>query len=408
MKGQKAFTSSVMDYTPVNFPGPDGKMTGDVAMITVGDYDMWAIEYGYGFGDPKEVAKRAAEPGLDYGTDEDVGGSDPSIQRYDFSKNPMDYAKSQFELAKYHRARLIDKFVKDGESFAKVRRGYEITLSMQTRAITMLSPWIGGAFVNRELKGDPGARAPIVVVPAAQQRECLRQIIETSFYDEVFGLTPELLEKMTVDKWLDGGGIGDARQENAYNVHDRIAGVQAMVLTRLMNPTTLRRVLDNEFRTPADQDMLTLSELLDTVSTAVWSEIEKEPSGGYTVRKPYISSLRRNLQREHLDRMIDLTMPSASSAEASKAISNLAVFRLRELAKKIEQIVGEKGDKGRKLDAYSLAHLSEAKLRIEKALDAQFIYNQNGAGGGFPFGMMFGQPAQAEVIKPVQMDAPQQ
>jgi hypothetical protein len=408
VKGQKAFTSSVMDYTPVNFPGPDGKMNGDVAMITVGDYDMWAIEYGYGFGDPKEVAKRAAEPGLDYGTDEDVGGSDPSIQRYDFSKNPMDYAKSQFELAKYHRARLVDKFVKDGESFAKVRRGYEITLSMQTRAITMLSPWIGGAFVNRDVKGDPGARSPIVVVPAAQQRECLRQIIETSFYDEVFGLTPELLEKMTVDKWLDGGGMGDARQENAYNVHDRIAGVQSMVLTRLMNPTTLRRVLDNEFRTPADQDMLTLPELLDTVSTAVWSELEKEPSGGYTVRKPYISSLRRNLQREHLDRMIDLTMPAAGSAEASKAISNLSVFRLRELVRKIDQIIGEKGDKGRKLDAYSLAHLSEAKLRVEKALDAQFIYNQGGMGGGFPFGMMFGQPAAAEPIKPVEMEAPQQ
>ena len=115
---------------------------------------------------------------------------------------------------------------------------------------------------------------------------------------------------------------------------------------------------------------LTLPELLDTVSTAVWSELEKEPSGGYTVRKPYISSLRRNLQREHLDRMIDLTMPAAGSAEASKAISNLSVFRLRELARKIEQIIGEKGDKGRKLDAYSLAHLSEAKLRIEKALDA--------------------------------------
>jgi hypothetical protein len=137
------------------------------------------------------------------------------------------------------------------------------------------------------------------------------------------------------------------------------------IYTRLMNPTTLRRVLDNEFRTPADQDMLTLPELLDTVSTAVWSELEKDPSGGYTVRKPYISSLRRNLQREHLDRMIDLTMPAAGSAEASKAISNLSVFRLRELVRKIDQIIGEKGDKGRKLDAYSLAHLSEAKLRVE-------------------------------------------
>jgi hypothetical protein len=29
-------------------------------------------------------------------------------------------------------------------------------------------------------------------------------------------------------------------------------------------------------------------------------------------------------------------------------------------------------------------------------------------GGGFPFGMMFGQPAAAEPIRPVEMEAPQQ
>jgi hypothetical protein len=395
VKGKKAFTSSVMDYTPVNFPGPDGKMKGDVAMIDVGDYDNWAIEFGYGFGDPKEVAKRSAEPGHDYGTDEDVGGPDPSIQRYDFAKDPLNYAKAQLELATYHRSRLLDKFVKDGESYAKVRRGYEMTLAMQTRGLTMLSPWIGGTFVHRDQKGDPGARPPMVVVPAQTQRDALRQIIDTSFYDDVYGLTPALLEKMTVDKWLDWGGAGEARQDNTYSVHDRIGGIQAMVLTRLMNPTTLRRVLDNEFKVPSDQDAMTLPELLDTVAVAAWSELDKSPSGSFTARKPYISSLRRNLQREHLERMIDLTLPGAGSGEAFKAISNLAIFRLRQLDDKITSIIGEKGDKAGGLDAYSLAHLSEAKMRIGKALDAQYIYNQSGGAMTFPFSFMFGQPLPA-------------
>jgi len=402
VKGKKAFTSSVMDYTPVNFPSPDGKLRGDVAMIDVGDYDYWAIEYGYTFGDPKEVAKKGAQPGHDYGTDEDVGGPDPSIQRYDFAKDPLTYAKSQLELATYHRGRLLDKFVKDGESFAKVRRGYEMTLAMQTRGLTMLTPWIGGAFVTRDQKGDPGARAPITVVPAQAQRDALKYVIDTSFNDEVYGLTPKLLENMTVDKWLDGGGIGEARQENTYSVHDRIGGIQAMVLTRLMNPTTLRRILDNEFQVPADQDALTLPEMLDTVSNAVWSELNNGSSGSFTARKPYISSLRRNLQREHLDRLIDLTLPSTGSTEAFKAISNLAVFRLRQLNETITGIIGEKSDKGGTLDAYSMAHLSEAKMRIGKALDAQYIYNQAPAGGGgFPF-FLFGNEPVAPIL-PVQM-----
>lgn len=412
VKGKKAFTASVMDYTPVNFPGPDGKMRGDVAMIDVGDYDNWAIEYGYGFGDPKEVAKRSAEPGHDYGTDEDVGGPDPSIQRYDFAKDPLNYAKSQLELAKFHRGRLLDKFVKDGESYSKVRRGYEMTLAMQTRGLTMLSPWIGGVYVNRDQKGDPNARPPLVVVPAQAQRDALRYIIDTSFYDDVYGLTPALLERMTVDKWLDWGGVGEARQDNTYNVHDRIGGIQAMVLTRLMNPTTLRRVLDNEYRVSSDQDTLTLPELLDTVSASVWSELEKSPSGSFTPRKPYISSLRRNLQREHLERMIDLTLPNAGSGEAFKAISNLSVFRLRQLDAKITSIIGEKGDKAGSLDAYSVAHLSEAQMRINRALDAQYIYNQASGGGAFPFSFMFGQPLPAmpgtTPLQPVQMGEDQE
>ncbi len=404
IKGKKAFTASVMDYTPVNFPGPDGKMKGDIAMIDVGDYDMWAIEYGYTTGDPKEVAKHSADFGHDYGTDEDTGGADPSIQRYDFTKNPLDYAKQQLDQAKYHRSRLIDKFVKDGESWAKVRRGYELTLGMQTRGTVILSQWVGGAFVNRDYKGDPNGRSPVQVVPAATQRDALRWCIDTTFYDDAYGLTPELLEKMTTDKWMDWGGQAQARAESSWPIHDRIAGIQSMTLTRLMNPTTLRRVYDNEYRVSADTDVLTLPELLDTVSNAVWSELDKSPGGSYTARKPYISSLRRNLQREHLERMIELTLPGAGSGEAYKAISNLSVFRLRQLQEKITGIIGEKGDKAGNLDPYSLAHLNEAKIRIGKALDAGFIYNQPSGMGGMGGFMFFGQQPPAQPKPPLQQD----
>ena len=56
--------------------------------------------------------------------------------------------------------------------------------------------------------------------------------------------------------------------EATWPIHDRILGVQASALTRLMNPTTLRRVYDNELRLPEDVDTLTLPELLDAVNVA--------------------------------------------------------------------------------------------------------------------------------------------
>ena len=48
---------------------------------------------------------------------------------------------------------------------------------------------------------------------------------------------------------------------------------------------------------------------------------------------------------------------------------------------------------------YTLAHLSEAKVRIEKALDASYVYNAGGAGGGMSY-LMFGQGAAPQAQKP--------
>ena len=293
------------------------------------------------------------------------------------------------KLANYHRGRLIDKFVKDGQSWARVRRGYNLTLGMQTRSVNMMAAWIGGAYVNRDRKGDPNARPPIDVVPAAQQRDALNWVIENSFKDESYGLTPELLGKMTVDKWMDQGGFSEGAQENTWPLHDRIAGIQAATLTMIMNPTTLRRVYDNEFLVSGEKDAITLAEVIETVHTSVWSELDNT-SGRHTARKPAISSLRRNLQREYLDRLIELSLPGAGDSAAYKPVSNLSIFKLRQLRDKIAGIIGEKGDKTGGMDPYSLAHLSEAKVRIEKALDASYVYNANSfGGGGFPYSLFF-------------------
>lgn len=393
VKGKAPFAGSVMDYLPVNINMETGKPQGDYAMISIGPYDMWAIEYGYTFDENlKPILDRVAEPELCYGTDEDTGGGDPLARRYDFAADPVNYAKSQYELAQHHRQRIVDKFVKDGDSWSKARRGYEITLALQTRSLNMMANWVGGAFVHRDKKGDKNARIPIEVVPAERQREALNWVIEHSFKDDIWGITPDLLSRMTVDKWLDDGGFSDAFTEPAWPIHDRILGVQSSVLTMLMNPTTLRRVYDNEFRVPADQDALTLAELLDTVDKAIWVELQVKPDVTYTARKPLISSLRRNLQEEHLDRLVDLALPSSGGPTAQKTISNLAMMQIRDLK---DRIAAALGSDPKRLDPYSRSHLEDSVAKITKLLESQMIYNasdmRGGGGGSF---IIFGQPPQ--------------
>ena len=385
VKGKKQLAGSVMDYIGVNFNLNDEAIQGDWAMTGVGPYDMWAIEYGYttNSGDLKKILGRVAEPELAFCTDEDTWGPDPLARRYDFSKNPLDFAKAQMKLARHHRGRILKHFVNDGQSWSKARAGYEMTLNFQVRAINMMSNWIGGAFVHRDKKGDKNGRAPIEVVPADTQREALNFVLENSLFDESFGLTPELLKHMTVDKWSGEDGYWD---DPTWPIHDRIMGIQVSTLTSIMNPTTLEMVYDNEYRIASDKDMLTIPELLGTVTKTVWKELEDAPEGKFTARKPMISSMRRNLQREHMERLTDLMLPDAGSSVANKPIANLARMELLKIGKMIEKSLGAAD----KQDPYTQAHLLQAQDEIKKAMNAEVIYNVNaissGGGGG---GMMF-------------------
>lgn len=380
MKG-KPYVASVMDYTPVNINTDEQAVQGDYHMVGIGTYDEWAIEYGYGTGDTKEVLKRVSEPGHMYLTDEDTAGPDPLGRRYDFAADPLSYAQGLMKLATNSRAKILDKFVKDGEPWSRARRGYEITLSTQLNSLSIMANWVGGANVNRDRKGDPGARPPLTPIAAKAQRDALKYCIDNGFTDEAYGLTPELLVKMTVNKDESAG------TESTWPVHDRISGVQSSVLTMLMNPTKLRRVYDNEVFVPGDQEAFTLPEMMDTISNGIWSELDKGVDQRFSPRKPMISSLRRNLQREHAERLIDLTLDPGTSP-STRTIAALSSSKLREIQTRIGKVL-EKADSN--IDAYSKSHLSELNTRIGKALDAQYVYNADSMGGGFPFWMFMGQ-----------------
>jgi len=392
LKGKKPLASSVMDYTAVNMNFKGGKVQGDYTMIGIGGYDYWAIEYGYSFAkDLKPILDRVAEPELQYGTDEDTSGPDPLARRYDFSKNPLEYANNQTRLANYHRKQIVDKFVKDGQSWSRARRGYDMTINLQFRAVSMMGNWIGGVHVYRDKKGDKNGRPPFEVVPAEKQRAALKFVIENSLRDEAFGLTPELLKHMTTDKWFDGGGF--ALSDSTWPIHDRIMGMQSSALTMVMNPTTLRRVYDNELRVPANQDMITLPEILDTLDAAIWTEFNEAPKKKFTARQPMVSSLRRNLQREYLTRLIDLSMPGAGSTAVYKPIADLARMELKDLRGRLTKTLEAGGDK---IDPYTKAHLVDDGEQIARAMDATYIYNTDKIGGRRSFSSFFhGQKTEA-------------
>ena len=160
------------------------------------------------------------------------------------------------------RGRILDDFVDEGDSWAKARKAYELLLRKHVAAVSIASNWVGGSYVNRDKKGDTNARTPVVPVEAEQQRRAMQIVLDNTMYDDAFGLTPELLQHMTMDRWFDGSSWSTS--EEAWPVHARISGIQATALSQLMNPTTINRVYDNEFRADADMDVLTVPEVLSS------------------------------------------------------------------------------------------------------------------------------------------------
>lgn len=368
--------ASVMDYiAPLFATEPEGQARFQTTVL--GPYDYWAIEYGYRWPgeDEKEdemlrkIAQRSAEPGLDFATDEDTSyvGPDPLVNRHDQSSDPIAYAKHRMEVVRKLRESIDQWSVKDGESYSELRRAFDMLLFEYGQCARYAVRFVGGQYVNRHHKGDPGARPPFEVVPAAKQREALAFIVDNLFSAEAFRFDPALLAKLAPARWQHWESDAfDAWQE--YPLHDRILTVQYWPLFHLLNPFTLTRMYDAELQVPADQDALTVPQMVGLVTDAVWSELEGvDAAKTWTDRDPFIPSVRRNLQRRHQEMLVQMVLERGGPLPADVT----AVMRatLADLSDRMTTVLQENGSR---MDAFSRAHLEDAKARIDKALDADF------------------------------------
>ncbi len=376
---ETGLSASVMDYNPVNLV-PEGVTQGDYFSTTIGPYDHWAIEYGYKslkgkspaaeVEELEKIASRSGEPELAYGTDEDARSIDPDphTSRYDFGQNLVEYAQQQAQLVAEAWPGIINEMTDEGEGYERTRRAFGVLLATHGRAMHMAARYIGGLHVSRSHKGDDNASPPFKVVTADQQRGALQLLEEQIFSDSPFNFPPELYNHLAASHWSHWGTNLPKRAD--YPAHEVILMWQDMILHQVMSSLTLTRIHDSELKVPADEDALTTAELLQRLTSSVFSETEslgkEEDEVEYTNRKPAISSLRRNLQRAYLRRLSELTLGRTAAPEDCQTVSFMEITRLKT---QIDQILA----RDVKLDSYSHAHLLETSARITKVLDAKMM-----------------------------------
>jgi hypothetical protein len=310
------------------------------------------------------VSRGATNPLHRFVSEEGQSGPDPHSKVFELGENTIDFARARMAWIGRVRERLLNDVVEDGRSWQRARQVYQGTLNTQLQSCITAAHWIGGAHFNRNVKGAEGVQPPLVPADVGRQRDAIAFICATAFRDGAFGLRPELLARLGTDQWWDSN-IND-RQD--WPVHDMVFGVQASALTALLNPTRIGRVLDNQVRTPAGEDALSVPELFGAVRGEIWSELGADGFGrGATDRSPAISSLRRHLQAEHVRRLIELGTGLRWPGSSAATVTAIAREELRTLEGAIA------GALGQDLDTASRAHLNDMHQRIERALEASYL-----------------------------------
>ncbi|MEM7145666.1 MAG: zinc-dependent metalloprotease [Verrucomicrobiota bacterium] len=354
-------TGSVMDYPALNV-APEGVKQGNYYTVSPGPYDHWAIEFGYSEALPKARAERerletilsrSTEPALTFGNDADDmrspgGGIDPRVMVGDMSSDAIGYAVARFDLVNGLIGDLLEKHPATGESYHDLRNAYLILTGQYDTQAGVVSRYIGGVYVDRAFVGQEGATEPYRPVPLAEQKRAMEVLDEYVFGPKAFPVDGKLIRHLQQQR----RGFEFFGRNEDPRVHERVLEIQTGVLRQLLHSRTLERITDSELYGNA----YGLDQVFSDLTGAIMgNDVAK---GGWE-----ISSFRRPLQREYVERLIDISGLEGSSGFHADAQA-LAFLHLQE----IHDVYG--ANRVAESDVVR-AHVEQVRHRIGQALEGK-------------------------------------
>ena len=133
--------------------------------------------------------------------------------------------------------------------------------------------------------------------------------------------------------------------------------LQAGALGQLMSDTVAARLLESEAKVDAGRQAFRLSELYAALRGAIWSELKTGQD---------IPLIRRNLQREHVNRVAGaLLRPSSTMPADARALLRIEAIALRSELAAAQRRTGTSKE--------AQAHLAQAFATVDEALKAPVV-----------------------------------
>ncbi|MCU0445126.1 MAG: zinc-dependent metalloprotease [Microscillaceae bacterium] len=357
---ENGHTSSIMDYARFNYVAqPEDGITDFFPRI--GDYDIWAIEWGYRyFANAKSAEEeskllndltkeKVKNPRLAFGTE--VSPHDPRYQTEDLSDNAM--IASGYGIKNLQRiiVKLPDWTATSGKSYEDLAGLYDQVFFQYRRYLGHVIKNIGGVYDTPKTTDMSGA--VYEVVPKKLQKDAVNFLNRQLFDTPTWLLNPSILNKIRP-----GQGA------------EAIKTLQEAMLNILMAGDRAWRLMEYAGNNPENYS---LDNLVSDVQAGIMSELQSRKA---------IDIYRRNLQKVFVEKLIALLNPGSTFVNyvppggaygfESRAVdlrkTDLPSVVRAHLEEILTQIRASANGFG---DAMSRYHLKDLAQRIDNALNPQ-------------------------------------
>ncbi|MCS3801286.1 zinc-dependent metalloprotease [Niastella sp. OAS944] len=244
---------SVMDYPAINI-ALDKSKQGDYYTTMAGPYDVWAIEYGYTpFSESEEaeglkkIIGRSTDPKLNFGNDGDDmrapgKAMDPRVNVNELTSDAIGYAEDRYKIVNQVMGKLVQKYTKEGQSYAELRSRYGVLLSQRFAMTSAVSRYIGGVYVDRSFPEQKSATKPFTPVDLATQKRAMDVLTKYVFAPNAFDADAQVYAYLQPQRrGLTQNGTGED-----YRITDNLLQVQASgALSHLLHGATLQRLTNS-------------------------------------------------------------------------------------------------------------------------------------------------------------------
>ena len=306
------------------------------------------MQYGYGeYSDAQRQAllARSTEAELVYGNDADDmrrsgNGIDPHINIYDLSSDAIGYAEMRLAHLRTVQERLPGQY--RGESYQGLVNAFAALMSQYRRSGGVVSRCMGGIHIDRQPPSASG-RQPYTPVSAAQQRRAMDVLNRYLFAPNVLQGAEPLLGCSPSEE-----GSTFMANRKTQKSHAALLRAQKSVLSHLLHPTTLQRLVD----TQRYGGQYSAHEMLQTLSDGLFAA---DLAGN-------VNSYRQNVQIEYVA-MLEAAM---AGAEYSHNIKAAVYAQLRQLSDSLADKIGGQGYA--MLNEATQAHTNYLDFTLRKAL----------------------------------------